>query len=355
MSLFEEFKSGRFHAKNHFARAASKEQICSPDGHIPNEIYDFYEKLAAGGLGTIIVSSARVKLFDGTKPQGMFRLDRHELLPEYRKLADIGHRYGATMIIQESFSKFKDIDKLEDIDFERIVNLHAEAALFAKEAGFDGVELHEAHGTLMFLGMILKPATNQRSDAYGQDRGLLIEKIVKQIRRYAGDDFIIMSKEDCGDEQNGYSEQMALEHCLRLEKAGIDCIEVSGPTVTRGKDDRYEVSYFRDFAIRLKKELSIPVMLVGGNKDLEIMEKLNEEEGIDLFSLSRISSREFDIVNRWQSGDRSPSKCRLCNACGKTFGHLCPFNPDNPFDFRQKPFYDMSGNPLRPYDLMNEA
>ena len=356
MGLFDPITIGRFHSKNHFCRAAAKEQLCSPGGHIPQEIYDFYEKLAAGGVGTIIVSSASVKLFDGTLPQGLFRLDRHDLLQDYKRLADIGHKYGCTMIIQMSFSKRKLIDDMTTFDLKRIATLHGEAARFAMDAGFDGVEIHEAHGSWMFLATVLKPEFNHRTDEYGQNKSLLGEEIIRTVREYTSDDFIIFVKTDGKDEANGYTLEMSIDNCRKLEAAGADLIEVSGVKYFGHEGRQFEkndFSYYSNEAVEIAKNVSSPVMLVGNNKDLSLLETLHEEHGIAAFSICRSLTREFDLINRWASGDRENGKCICCGACNNTFAHECPFNKDNPFDPRRQPYYDdITGKELRPYDLL---
>lgn len=321
MSLFEPFSAGRFHAKNHFIRAAAKEELCSDEGHIPEQCYELYEKLAAGGVGTIITGSMRVRLFEGTVPSGLYRLDKPELLDEYARLAKIGKENNVTMIAQATYSH-KDINALSKQELENIVSEYIQAALFAQRAGFDGIQIHEAHE--MFLDDVLSKKINHRRDEYGKNPSLLSVKIIKGIRSVCDEGFIIINKIDSQNEH--LSKEESLDHCLQIEKAGCDLIEVSGfPAILKGEGQ----SYFKDFALDLSRKVNIPISLVGGNRDLVLLEELHEQ-GIDCFSLCRPLTNEFDLIHRWQSGDRQKAKCRFCNGCLKTYGHFCPFNSHSP-------------------------
>lgn len=317
--LFEPIKVGRFHAKNRFVRSATKEELCDRAGHLPDELYNIYEEFVDGGVGTIIVSSARVKLLDGTKHGGLLRLDNPDVLPEYAKLARLGKKNNCTMLIQATYTH-KDIDNLTICDIDKIVDEFVDAAKFVEKAGFDGLQIHAAH--TVFMSYILSPKYNHRTDEYGQNKNLLAERIVKAIRKNTNENFIIMMKINCQDfDEEGLQEEDSLRYCIRLAELGIDAIEVSGNDPI--KNDRNEECYFWEFASRLKRSISIPVILVGGVKNLETITRLNKEENIDMFSMSRALTCEPDLVNRWHNGDVTKAKCLSCNACLNTHAHAC--------------------------------
>jgi 2,4-dienoyl-CoA reductase-like NADH-dependent reductase (Old Yellow Enzyme family) len=322
-ALFEPISQGRFHAKNRFIRAATKEELCDRDGHITDELYEIYRKLAAGGVGTIIVSSARVKLFDGTAHGGLLRLDNPAVMEDYKHLAALGKEYGTTMLIQATYTH-KDIDAMTAADLDSVVEEFVDAALFAQEAGFDGIEIHEAH--TVFMSYFLSPVYNHRTDEYGTNKALLGERVIKAVRERVRDDFIIVTKVNSDDfMEGGLTAEDSMRYCIEKAKLGLDAIEVSGNDPLHHVRSTEEESYFREFAINLRKQIGIPVMLVGGNRSLEVMSKLHQE-GIDLFSMSRALTCEPDLVARWESGDEAPAKCRFCNACMNTHAHGCIFN-----------------------------
>lgn len=322
-ALFQPINTGRFHAKNRFVRAATKEELSDWDGHVTEALLEIYRKMAAGGVGTIIVGSARVRLFEGTVLGGLLRLDNPAVLDDYKRLAAIGKEYGTTMLIQATYTH-KDIDNMTHEDLDAVVDEYVKAALFAQEAGFDGIEIHEAHW--VFMSYFLSPYYNHRTDEYGQNKNLLAERVIKAVRAAVRDDFILVSKINSEDfMEGGLTAEDSKRYCIAKSKLGLDAIEVSGGDPMRHVKSREEESYFRDFAIALRKQIDIPVMLVGGNKSLEVMQEIHEQ-GVDLFSMSRALTREPDLVNRWESGDLSPAKCRYCNACDKTHAHACIFN-----------------------------
>lgn len=322
-NLFEPIRIGRFHAKNRFVRSATKEELCNRDGNIPEELYAIYQRFIDGGVGCIIVSSARVRLFDGTDHGGLLRLDNPELLPEYKRLAALGKKSNTTMLIQATYTH-RNIDELTLEDMDGIVEDFVNAALFAQAAGFDGIQIHEAH--TVFMSYMLSPVYNHRTDEYGKNKNLLAQRVLTAIRKNTRDDFIIINKINCQDfMEHGLTEEDSLAYCKELEKLGLDAIEVSGNLVSKKMKDKSEESYYWKFASKLRKEVAIPVMLVGGNKSLDVMEELHMKQGIDMFSLSRGLTCEPDLIHRWQSGDESPAICKFCNACLQTYAHACIF------------------------------
>ena len=116
------------------------------------------------------------------------------------------------------------------------------------------------------------------------------------------------------------------ENCKKCAAAGIDSIEVSGngtsvPNIHAGVNE----AYFKDFALGLTDETNVPVILVGGHRSIENMEKVLNEGRIECLSLSRPLVREPNLPQRWLDGDCSPSKCISCNMCYRTPAHECVF------------------------------
>jgi 2,4-dienoyl-CoA reductase-like NADH-dependent reductase (Old Yellow Enzyme family) len=211
-----------------------------------------------------------------------------------------------------------------------IINSFSEAILRAKIAGFDGVELN-AHYTY-FLSSFLSAQTNKREDEYGgslENRVRIVKEIVQLARNNVGNDFPIIIKMNCDDSLslNARSEigtnidnfpLLANE----IEKAGFDAIEISGNTMIR-KDilTKEKESYFADYASNLN--LSIPVILTGGNRSLDTIEDIFSRGKIDFFGLARPLIREPDLVNRWkEKGNEVKSNCISCNSCLSASGPL---------------------------------
>ena len=119
---------------------------------------------------------------------------------------------------------------MEREDIDRVVEAFAAAAVRARQAGFDGVQIHAAHGYL--LSQFLSPVYNQRTDAFGGDienRAKVLRMVLEAIREQVGDDYPVLVKLNCGDfMDNGLITQDAVRVAEMLVQGGIDAIEVSG-------------------------------------------------------------------------------------------------------------------------------
>jgi 2,4-dienoyl-CoA reductase-like NADH-dependent reductase (Old Yellow Enzyme family) len=309
--VFEQTKQKNTKFKNRLIRSAQKDSCILPDGSIPRDVYILYEKLAAGGIGTIITGASWCRLFDPSNKSGLFRADNWDVLYQYKKLAEICKQNNTVAIMQLTYPALQS-QSTEDI--ELLIEDFIQGACFAKEAGFDGVQIHEAHKT--FLSELLS-ANNQREDIYGQDKDLAGEKIVKGIREKLGNDFLIWIKINCDTE----TKEDALRHLKRLEKAGLDLVEVSGKNGTIRPGKQY--GYFRNEAAYLKENLSIPVSLVGGMRMLDLMNEVMSEDKIDFISMARALNCEPDLPNKWKEGNKRTSDCLGCNGCINSYCLSC--------------------------------
>ena len=108
-----------------------------------------------------------------------------------------------------------------------------------------------------------------------------------------------------------------------LVEAGIDAIELSGGMISSGKlsPSRSQITseekeaYFRTAAAAYKKEINVPLILVGGNRSLNVAEQIVTEGIAEYISMCRPFIREPDLVRRWETGDKSPAKCKSDNMC----------------------------------------
>ena len=209
----------------------------------------------------------------------------------------------------------------------RVVRLFADAARRAKDAGFDGVQIHAAH--FFFLSRFISPAVNHRGDAYGgstENRMRILLDILKGIRE-AAPGLHVTVKINCSDyTYRGLNEAESLEICKALAAAGIDSIEVSGNgTSVQGIRAGVNEGYFAPFAAALADRIDVPVIAVGGWRSIGSMEAALNDTGIAFLSLSRPLLREPDLPNKLQSGACTASKCVSCNACYSTPSHRCVF------------------------------
>jgi 2,4-dienoyl-CoA reductase-like NADH-dependent reductase (Old Yellow Enzyme family) len=213
---------------------------------------------------------------------------------------------------------------LTEKDIHEMAVSFGAAAKRAKDVGFDGVQLHAAHGYLM--SQFLSPVFNKRSDSYGGDAGnrckALIETL-EEVRAEVGRDYPVLIKLNSEDGlEGGQTLEDSLEAGRRLQKEGIDAIEVSGGTLvsgrsgpSRGTKSEEREAYFRTASKAFKEALQVPIILVGGIRSPGLAEKLLEQGCADYFSMSRPLIREPDLVKRWASGDRSRARCVSDNQC----------------------------------------
>ena len=302
--------------------------------------------LADGEIGLIITGHAYV-LPDGQAGPWQLGIDHDELITGLQRLVEAVHRRGVPMALQISHAGFYANPKLigqdpgavshvEGLakadrrellikDIQTIVEAFGRAGLRAKQAGFDGVQIHAAHGYL--LNQFLSPVFNRRSDRYGgslENRFRAVSDIIASVRHNVGPDFPLLIKLNCGDFINGGLNE---NDFLRIGKLSaehqVDAIEVSGGTLISGKLGPSRMSiltknqegYFGDCASRLKKLVSVPIITVGGIRSFEVAKKIIEEKRADYISMSRPFIREHHLIKRGKSGDLHKATCISDNGC----------------------------------------
>lgn len=345
--LGKELIVGSMRAKNRFVRAATYEALATDEGHMTPELFRIYEELAEGGAGTIIVGYAFVTR-DEQPNANMLGIYDDSFIPEYRALVDMAHGKSAAIISQivygGSASKLDPLSRhilgpsaianpktgivpveASKGDLAFLVKSFAAAAGRAKQAGFDGVELHAAHGYL--LSQFLSPHLNQRTDEYGdtvENRARIILEIVEEVRDVVGEDYPLFVKLNSSDGvEGGLTEEDSVVVAKLLEAHGVDALEISGPWRTCKAKDFGGEPFFAAYAKRLAREVKIPLILTGGNHAYGALEQLAEQHGIAGFGLCRPLICEPDLVRLWESDPCYSPRCVYCNACSSTPGHRC--------------------------------
>lgn len=357
-TLFDNTAIGNMALKNRFFRSATWEAMADSKGHMVERLYEVYESLAKGGVGTIITGYAFVTEDEQPNP-GMMGVYNDSFIEEYKKLTCMVHRYGTNIILQIAYggsrTSFNPVGRTilgasevaqsihgvipkeatkEDIG--HLVKSFAEAALRAKEAGFDGVQLHAAHGYL--YSQFLSPHYNRRTDEYGgsiENRGRIIFETLRAMRDKVGSDFPVLIKINSSDfTEDGFSFEDCKYICKRLEDFGIDGIEISGGVITKSEDKAPKEktseypegeSYYWKYAAEIAEEVKVPIILVGGNRSLGLMDDILNTTKIQYFSLARPFLREPDLINRWYAKEKGKAKCISCNKCYDTKGNICIF------------------------------
>lgn len=182
-------------------------------------------------------------------------------------------------------------EELTKDQIQEIVDLFAEAAIRAKKSGFDGVEIHSAHGYL--LNQFYSPLYNYRTDEYGCDtmenRIRMHLEIIRAIRNALGADYpIAIRMGGCDYQEGGTSVTDTIEACMLLEKSGVDLLDITGGMNGFIRPGHTEAGYFRDISTAVKEQLDIPVLLTGGVKSAEDAEALLQEQCADMIGIGRI-------------------------------------------------------------------
>lgn len=350
--------------KNRFFKGASWEGLATEDSHMTDELFQVYEELAKGGVGTIFTSYAHVEKDEQPAPNMMGIYD-DSFIPEYKKLTDMAHSYGANIVMQITYGGSRShLDSPSPViwgaspiknevtgvmpveisknEIKYLVKSFGKAAARVKESGFDAVEIHAAHG--YFLSQFLCPHYNVRSDEYGgsiENRARIIIEIYDEIRKTVGNDYPILIKFNSEDfMEDGLTSEESIVVSKMLEEAGIDAIEVTGGNdsslyvVENNLDaarkkiafSKDKESYFKDHATKLTQVISIPVILTGGNRNVDVMGEILNSTNIEYFGLCRTLISEPNLINKWAEGDYKAPKCVSCNQCFNTYGKRCILN-----------------------------
>ena len=181
-------------------------------------------------------------------------------------------------------------------DIVKVQNYFVQAAIRAKKAGCDGVEIHGAQ--LSLASLFCSSKYNTRTDEYGgsdENRARFIVEIAQKIREAIGNDMIMSAKIDSPTPEHGFTESGFITTAKALEKAGLDIIEISGPNPLRSGDQ----PYFYDGTKKIADVLNIPVTCIGGIKTYEQIEFILKDSKIQYVAMSRELLKQPDIVKKW--------------------------------------------------------
>ena len=349
MSSSPLFESGTINGMtlaNRFIRSATWEGMATDKGAVTPRLIDTMVRLAEGGVGLIISGHAYVApegqaspfqlgIHDDTLVEGLSTMTRAVHAAGGRIVAQLAHAgnfalekaTGMTPMVVSDFEGLAQTPRhaMTLADIRSLKAAYVAAARRAQDAGFDGIQLHSAHG--YFLSQFLSPLFNRRDDEYGksiENRTRIHVEIIRDIREAVGEGFPLLVKLNCEDfADGGLTVEDSIAAALLMASAGLDAIELSGGTILGGKlspsrpniNKPEKEAYFRNAANALKTKLDIPLILVGGIRSADVAEALLGNGTADFFAMSRPLIREPDLINRWKSGDRTPARCLSDNLC----------------------------------------
>ena len=345
--IFDPIELGPLKARNRIVRSATWLGLADETGRVTDELVARYAELARGGAGVVITGYAFVSP-EGRQMPRMISAHEDASVPGLARLAralreggalaglQVVHAGGQTrsewvgggVPLAPSFlesPQYPEVPReLTAEEIARIVGDFGRAARRAREAGFDFVQIHAAHGFL--VNQFLSPATNQRTDRYGgelRQRFRFLQEVFAAVQGTAGPDFPVAVKlNGCDFVPGGLELEDACRVAGWLDLRAPCFLEVSGGTPGSGDLGAARAvkpvsgeAYFRDLATAVKRQVTAPVAVVGGLRRPETLEQMLLENAADLFSLSRPLLWEPDLPRRWESGDRKPARCISCNGC----------------------------------------
>jgi 2,4-dienoyl-CoA reductase-like NADH-dependent reductase (Old Yellow Enzyme family) len=347
--LFDPFTLGTMTIKNRMVRSATYEKRADADGFVTDSLIDFYTDLTRGGVGLIITGNALVHVSGRSVPQ-MICLHNDFYVDKLRRLVDAVHDRGGKIIIQLTHggrqcfpallggceplapSAVPDRTKkatpraMTHEEIWEVVEAFGTAARRAMWAGFDGIQIHGAHGYL--VSEFLSPYTNRRDDYWGGDeerRFHFAEEVYKAIRDEAGGAAVLIKLNSSDFIEGGLDMEESLRIARRLEGLGMDAIEVSGGIQEAGSKTAQvnilrseQEAYFREASRLFRGNLHIPVILVGGIRSRSVAEDVLTAGDADLVALSRPLIREPDLPRKFREG-KDKADCISCNGCMRFF------------------------------------
>lgn len=380
--VFAPARLGPLRLRNRVIKAATFEGM-APDSLVTDELIDYHRRPAAGGVAMTTVAYCGVAP-EGRTHRGQLWM-RPEALPGLRRLTAAVHETGAAVAVQlghagpvadarsngapalSPMGEFNPVGLRRNRaataqDLHRVVEAHTHAAELAATAGFDAVELHLGHNYL--ASAFLSPRLNRRTDEYGgplRHRARLALEIAASVRQALGDRVAITAKLNMTDGvRGGLTPEDSLQVAEWLQEAGsVDALTLTAGSsllnpmyLFRGdvsvkefaapfpqpqrlglrllgrtflRSYPYEPLYLLDKALRFRRELTLPLVLLGGVTDRDGMERAMTE-GFEFVAMARALLREPDLVHRLRRDPSTRSRCVHCNRCVPTIytGTHCP-------------------------------
>ena len=344
-TLFEPRSIGTLRLPNRLARSATAERMADDDGWPRPELRAMYERLARGGVGLIITGHMYVHR-SGRCHREMTAIDRDELVPALAELTQAVHQAGGRIVAQinhggmqcspdavleaiapsaTDYAALKQPARAMTVqEIHGLIDAYAQAARRAQQAGFDGVQLHGAHGYL--ITQFLSPLVNQRGDEWGGNlpgRMHFLRAVCQAVRAQVGPSYPLLIKLGMVDSvEGGLTPDESVPVVAALETMGIDAVEISGgiggvrnlntrPGVRPGVNE----AYFRPLAQQARQATRLPLLLVGDFRSRRTMEEVLSSGDADFISLCRPLICEPDLPQRMRKGLQEESVCISANRC----------------------------------------
>ena len=338
--LAETIQIKNTHFKNRLIKGAMSEALANTAGQ-PNHLhFGLYQAWAKGGLGCAITGNVMVDIRAKNEP-GVVVVESDRDLALLQQWANVGKQHGMVQLVQLSHpgrqcpkglnketvapsavpfspmlaTTFGTPRALREDEILDIIQRFATSAQVCEQAGFEGVQLHGAHGYL--ISQFLSPLTNKRQDQWGgsiENRMRFLLEVYTAVRKATSENFIISVKLNSADfQRGGISEEDVVTVFKAIDDAGIDLIEISGgsyeaPAMAGAKEDKRKAStiareaYFLDFAEKIRKQVKCHLMVTGGFRTVEGMNAALDSGACEFVGIARPFAVETDLANRLIAG-----------------------------------------------------
>lgn len=324
--------------KNRIIKGAMSEALATSAGKVTAPLIKLYDTWGQGGLGSLITGN--VMIHQGAKNEpGVVVIEDESDLPKLKEWALLGKKYNMAQIVQLSHpgkqcpkglnsetvapsaigfhssllsATFAVPRALEEDEIYDIIKRFGESARICEKAGFEGVQIHGAHGYL--VSQFLSPRHNHRTDQWGgslENRMRFLLEIFKSIRQQTSPTFIVGVKLNSDDfQKGGFSEQDSVAVFKAVDALGIDFIEISGGTyeaaamagAVKKESTRLREAYFLEFAEKVRQEVNTLLMVTGGFRTLAGMNLALQSGACDLIGLARPLAVETDVADNLIAG-----------------------------------------------------
>ncbi|WP_417285288.1 FAD-dependent oxidoreductase [Comamonas sp.] len=400
-SLLQAGRIGSMELKNRIAMAPMGENFGSDDGICGERTHAYYEARAKGGTGLIIMGTTAISWPSGTSEPHQLGISEDYFIPGLAEVTRRVHAHGGKVAVQinhsgkvaahdracgremwvssippqgpvpeamrtitpKEFSTFVGVGPYPDryrvmdkADIAQMVEWFAAAALRAKQANFDAVEVHCAHNYM--IANFLSPFFNSRSDEYGgsyENRSRLLREVLTEVRKRVGPDYPVWVRIDSEEMHTpgGITMEEALQTAKLCEELGMDAISVSAyarmPTGTAFTDAPIpqKPNAYRQFAGQFKKAVKIPI-ISAGRWELDAAAEAVAKQEIDFVAMGRKLLAEPDLAHKLQANAAQDMRpCIYCYACVSEIfinrGIKCAVNAQTghefeaPITFAEKP------------------
>ncbi len=334
--------------KNRFLRSATYYALADDGGFVGEASVNLIKGLAENDVGLVVTGFAHVRM-DGQSILDQNGIHTDDHIPGYRKMTDAVHDvdglvamqinhgganayaasyrgddYMAVSVYEGMTTYRKPAREMEEEDIVSIIDAYGQAARRVQEAGFDGVQIHGAHGYL--VSQFLSPVTNRRDDQWGgslDNRMRFIVDVTRAIKKEVDEDFPVMIKlgvRDSVADGNGLTIEEGAKVARTLEQEGLCLVEISHGISTErrlilGITKPEQEACFRDDARVVRAATEGPICLVAGFRSLPVIEETLASGVTDMIGISRPLIREPDLIKRWKNGNTAKAKCISCGGC----------------------------------------